>query len=97
MNNLQWLQNFYKSNCNGEWEHTYGIKIDTLDNPGWMISIDLRETIFERYQFNELRIDRSKDNWIICKLENGVFKGNGGAGNLEEIIGIFRNWVDANK
>ncbi|MGK7942612.1 MAG: Imm53 family immunity protein [Crocosphaera sp.] len=25
-----WLQDWYTSQCNGEWEHTYGIDIKTL-------------------------------------------------------------------
>lgn len=32
-----WLSNWHKLNCNGDWEHTYGIKIETLDNPGWLV------------------------------------------------------------
>jgi hypothetical protein len=33
---LNELQVWYGAQCNGSWEHTYGIKIETLDNPGWM-------------------------------------------------------------
>jgi hypothetical protein len=31
---LKRLQDWYVSQCDGGWEHTYGISIDTLDNPG---------------------------------------------------------------
>ncbi|MDE6471389.1 MAG: immunity 53 family protein [Eubacterium sp.] len=34
MDVLNWLQEWYRQNCTDEWEHFYGIKIDTLDNPG---------------------------------------------------------------
>jgi hypothetical protein len=27
---LQW----YAAHCDSEWEHTYGVTLDTLDNPG---------------------------------------------------------------
>ena len=33
---FQRLQKWYKSQCNGDWEHSFGIKIETLDNPGWI-------------------------------------------------------------
>jgi hypothetical protein len=33
-NILQWLQSWYQSRCDGEWEHNYGVKIDTLDGNG---------------------------------------------------------------
>ncbi|MBU0705984.1 immunity 53 family protein [Patescibacteria group bacterium] len=94
MNNLKWLQQFYKSQCNCEWEHTYGIKIDTLDNPGWGINIDLYDTDYRERKFDELRIERSENDWIICKIEKYIFKGAGGPQNLDEIIGVFRNWIE---
>jgi hypothetical protein len=31
---LEWLMRWYAAHCDGEWEHTYGVVIDTLDNPG---------------------------------------------------------------
>ncbi|OAX48412.1 hypothetical protein gpAD87_09590 [Paenibacillus sp. AD87] len=48
MNTLKWLQNWYLENCNGDWEHSYGVKIDTVDNPGWSVEIDLTDTYFRR-------------------------------------------------
>lgn len=44
MNLIQELERWYIEQCNGDWEHEFGIKIDTLDNPGWMIKIDLADT-----------------------------------------------------
>ena len=31
---------WYLSQCNGDWEHAYGVKIDTLDNPGWTLEVE---------------------------------------------------------
>jgi hypothetical protein len=41
---LTWLQAWYASQCNGDWEHEYGVSIETLDNPGWLLKLDLQET-----------------------------------------------------
>ena len=41
---LAQLQQWYLSNCNGDWEHTYGVSIGTLDNPGWSLKIELTGT-----------------------------------------------------
>ena len=41
---LTQLQQWYLSNCNGDWEHTYGVSIGTLDNPGWSVKIELTGT-----------------------------------------------------
>jgi hypothetical protein len=31
---LTQIEQWYKSNCNGLWEHQFGLRIETLDNPG---------------------------------------------------------------
>ncbi|UCH44768.1 MAG: hypothetical protein JSV11_10785 [Nitrospiraceae bacterium] len=41
MNNFDRLNRWYINQCNGDWEHQYGIVIETLDNPGWRVKIDL--------------------------------------------------------
>lgn len=38
------LDAWYAEQCDGEWEHEFGIKIQTLDNPGWLIQVDLSGT-----------------------------------------------------
>ncbi|MBY0204438.1 Imm53 family immunity protein [Paenibacillus cucumis (ex Kampfer et al. 2016)] len=39
METLAWIQHRYDQNCDGEWEHVYGVKIQTIDNPGWYAGI----------------------------------------------------------
>jgi hypothetical protein len=70
---LQWLHYWYLSQCNGDWEHSYGITIATLDNPGWHLRIELTETDLESELFpgNEQR--RSEHDWLRCSVEDGVF------------------------
>lgn len=41
---FEWITEWYLSHCDGDWEHQRGIKIDTLDNPGWSVVIDLIDT-----------------------------------------------------
>ena len=41
---LERLQRWYLYRCDGDWEHSFGITIETLDNPGWMVTIDLQDT-----------------------------------------------------
>lgn len=52
MNELVQTQDRYLSQCNGDWEHQCGLKIRTLDNPGWSIEIDLAETELETRSFD---------------------------------------------
>ncbi|WP_346880152.1 MULTISPECIES: immunity 53 family protein [unclassified Clostridium] len=97
MDMIAWLSEWYKSNCDGDWEHYYGIKIDTLDNPGWKVDIDLVDTYLEDVEFNKVQIYIDDLNWIHCSVADGVFKGGGSIDKLEEILKIFRQWATENK
>lgn len=94
-NNVNFLENWFWSQCNEDWEHLYGIKIDTLDNPGWLITIDLEDTEYVNKLFSEIDIQRKENDWIQCKIEEGKFIGAGGPFNLNELIQIFRNWTNS--
>lgn len=97
MDILAWLRDWYESNCDGYWEHMYGVKIETLDNPGWAVDIDLEDTYLEEVEFNEVHIYIDDSDWMICKVEDGVFKGDGDIYKLEKILRIFYKWAEANK
>ncbi|MBE6060899.1 MAG: rhodanese-related sulfurtransferase [Clostridium sulfidigenes] len=97
MNMIAWLSEWYKSNCDGDWEHYYGIKIDTIDNPGWKVDIDLVDTYLEDVQFNTVQIYVDDFNWIHCSVVDGIFRGRGSTDKLEEILKIFRQWATENK
>ena len=36
---FSWIEKWYANNCNGDWEHSYGITIETLDNPGGKLKL----------------------------------------------------------
>jgi hypothetical protein len=86
------LQRWYANQCNGEWEHIWGIEIVTIDNPGWRVRIPLQDTVLERILFYRVKYERTEHNWIDCKVEEKTFKGYGGPENLQEILRIFHNW-----
>jgi hypothetical protein len=87
------VQNWYVSQCNGDWEHTHGVSIDTLDNPGWTVKIDLKNTPWEKVHFEELIFDRAPNDWVRCKKEGGQFKGCGDPSKLEFILNYFLGQV----
>lgn len=88
------LASWFAARCNGDWEHSYGVEIETLDNPGWALHIDLAETLLLERQFISLRLDRSEDDWVDCRVENAMFHGYGGIQNLDELITIFLDWAE---
>ena len=100
LNILDDLQKWYASQCDGVWEHQYGIEIDNLDNPGWAVKIDLVGTGLESveyvpYEYGPRDGKAYLDNWIMCKVENAQFLGYGGPCQLSEIIACFINWAKA--
>ena len=76
---LKALQQWYQSKCDGTWEHMYGVEIDTLDNPGWTVSLT-GET--DKKSIN-IFVDRSEDNCLSVKSCNDNFVAYGGINNLE--------------
>lgn len=91
---IKWIQEWYKNHCDGDWEHLYGIKIYNIDNPGWGVLIDLIDTPLEEKTFNKVANYINDDNWIHCMVKDGVFNGGGDPNKLEEILLIFKNWVE---
>ena len=95
MDLLQWLENWYFSMCDGGWEHLYGVKIDTLDNPGWMVLIDIADTPLEEKKFKVISRYTDDNNWIHCQVRDGKFDGGGDPSKLMEILKIFKEWAEA--
>ncbi len=87
-----WLQAWYVGECDGDWEHQYGIKIETLDNPGWSVTIDLVHTRLEDVDFVAQRVHRSEDDWYSMQVDSNVFRAAGGPLNLGELLHAFRVW-----
>ena len=92
---LSWLQRWYAERTDGEWEHAFGIEISTLDNPGWYIKIDLKNTALEGVHFDKVEVERPSDDWVHCSVDDGVFKGACGPENLTELINHFRGFAES--
>jgi hypothetical protein len=94
---LEALQTWYASQCDGDWEHGLGVRIETLDNPGWMVRINLAETVLENKPFQEINDLEPEIDWINCKVENGQYVAAGGPYKLIEMIEIFVRWAQTEK
>ena len=99
MNALRDLQDWYLSQCNEDWEHTYGVSIGTLDNPGWSVEVELTGTTLHQAQFDEQsygvgeNAEPNSNEWVHCTVKDNKFIGYGGPQKLEEIIEIFLSWA----
>src|SRR5688500_11087080 len=90
--NLTWLQHWCLSQCDGDWEHGFGVHIETLDNPGWIVKINLIGTELEGQRFDRIKIERSEQDWILSWVEEDIFKCASGPLNLDESLSFFRTW-----
>jgi hypothetical protein len=87
---LSQLQQWYASQCDGDWEHGYGVSIGTLDNPGWTIKVDLRGTNLDGKTLAEKKHNYDDDtDWYIVRTADNQFEGAGGPTKLEEMIREF--------
>ncbi len=92
---LAQLMDWYVSQCNGDWEHQYGVHLETLDNPGWMLKIDLMDTehqdrLLERTTRGNSETDVS---WSDCRVDKMQFCAACGPRDLPEVIDFFMRWI----
>jgi hypothetical protein len=90
---ISWIQEWFLQNCDDDWEHGEGIKIETVDNPGWYVEINLIGTTLEDKQFTSVEVERDEFDWYYCIIKDGAFHGSGGVKNLEEILKYFKQWA----
>jgi hypothetical protein len=90
---IQGLEAWYGTQCDGEWEHSYGITIDTLDNPGWSVRIDLADTSLAERAFDRAEIHRSEHDWLVCWRQGLQFNAACGPSNLREALSLFLQWA----
>ncbi len=102
---MDWLADWYKSNCNGQWEHNEGITIVTLDNPGWHITISLTGTKLEKANLAEVNHEGENENdWFTAKISNReetkelggrCFIAACGPDHLNQVIAIFKAFAES--
>ena len=103
---LTWLTEWYLAQCDEDWEQQSGITIDTLDNPGWSLSVDLDGTTLEGRAFSAVYDGVSAEEqpvqggdgdvpWLVCRVDGTKFKAWGGPRDLGRMIQTFRSWAEA--
>jgi len=99
------LQHWYVAQCDGDWEHSYGVHIETLDNPGWAVTIHVRGTPLEVAAFEPVQIERTDHDWLHCTVgvpdranytgfRARAFLGYCGPHNLAEVLSLFLRWAE---
>ena len=87
------LQSWYDAQCDGDWEHEYGVRIETLDNPGWSVEIDVADTALDGREFSPVEDLAPEREWMRCTVSEGQFRGAGGPPMLGRILRAFLDWA----
>lgn len=96
---LEDLQQWYAAQCNGDWEHRRGVKIESCDNPGWWVKIDVLGTALQGRTFTALAESVDPQGfpvgprWLRCHVQDGVWHGAGDATKLPIILQHFLSWA----
>ena len=94
MDAIEFLQSWYRAQTNGEWEHARGVTIETLDNPGWRVTIDLVETPLDGASMKAIRREKSAHDWLVCEVAHDRFRGDGDPRKLLVILQLFQSWAE---
>lgn len=93
-NILEWISNWYGQNCNGDWEHDFGMTIETLDNPGWSISIDTEGTDVILPDKSWFFKENSSYDWYGFKIFDGKFQASGDFLKLSFLLNLFKSELE---
>ncbi len=87
---IQWMMEWMGAVAKAGLENDGGIRIVTLDNPGWLVDIDsfgAQDKATPENTFQELR---TETDWIACRVEDEVVKIRCGVFNLPEALDLAR-------
>ncbi|MFY1048502.1 immunity 53 family protein [Chryseobacterium sp. GP-SGM7] len=89
---INWLQKWFNEQIDGNWEHEAVLKIETIDNPGWSLEVNLVQGSIPSTEWKLFEV--SDDNWVGYKFEDNTFHASGDPNKLSLLIGMFKELVE---
>lgn len=93
---VKWLENWFKSNCDGDWEHDNPLIIQSTSNPGWSIKISLNDTPLESLDIDCPLTENSEEDWYFYFIKNGMFSAAGDPTKLLFLLELFKGIIEEN-
>ena len=91
---LEWIQDWFKDNCDGDWERSGTIQITSTDNPGWEVEIDISKTSVANLTLDRILNENGKEDWYGITIENQKFSAIGDSGKLKFLLGLFKEMIE---
>jgi hypothetical protein len=88
------ITEWYISQCDGDWEHAYGIKIETTANAGWLVICDLQFTNLQSSELPLTQSNNSKNDWYNIKIDKMKFIAGGDLNKLEFLLNEFIRLIE---
>ncbi|MDO6381433.1 Imm53 family immunity protein [Leptospira santarosai] len=91
---FSWLMEWYQSQCDGDWEHEYGVDINTKQNQGWQVKIEVNFTELDGVAIEQSLVQKGTDDWYSFSLKDGKFLAEGDPKKLSIILEKFKEiWM----
>jgi len=91
---LKRLSDWFAAQADGDYEHDHGVRIETLDNPGWRVRVELTGTPLELAVFPEYQDSYDDEaRWLRCWRADNVFEAACGVPRLEDAVLVFLDWA----
>ncbi|MBM0256348.1 Imm53 family immunity protein [Micromonospora sp. 4G55] len=94
MSDLTFLQSWFKRNCDEDWEHEYGIRVESTDNPGWSVEVDLVDTDVEGRLLSRQKLTPDAGRWAWVWSDGDCFHGACDPLSLDVVLRQFRAFVE---
>lgn len=90
---IQWLSEWFSSQCDGDWEHEFGVRLETLDNPGWRLCVDIVGTGVEGRVLPRSKADLGSGRWLWTSADGESYEASCDVRSLRELLAAFRRFV----
>lgn len=90
---LCWLEEFYFSCCDTDWEHSYGNSFVSVKE-GWLVSLSVEELYYEDSDFERIIIEE-KGGKVECYKKDSQFIIRAHYRGLITGLEIFKNWIES--
>jgi len=87
------LASWYSARCDGEWEHEFGVRLETIDNPGWNLQVDLVGTEMEGRVVDQVTQIPEGGGWVIIASDGSVFEASCDPMSLRLVVHEFEKFV----
>lgn len=90
---LDFLISWFAAHCDGDWEHDLGIRLETLDNPGWAIDVRIADTELEGLTAPWQQTEVSDNDWLHWRSTGAAFEARCGPQNLHQALAAFEQFA----